>query len=186
LAIAQAVICCLCKNFLDKWSGARYHSQLLEADIFLDIKSAYIGISFDQIPDHDPSWAWMLNYIAGVLYRPILAMVKNSVLVFLLKFATARRAIFISIWVLLTVNTASIIAFFFAYTFSCRPQDQKWSAESLGGHCDARTIYSLFSSGWTIFTDLLVLALPFWLFLGSKMAKRQKLAIIAVFCLGIL
>lgn len=36
----------------------------------------------------------------------------------------------------------------------------------------------------TILTDVLVLALPFWVFLGLQMANKTKVALIGIFVMG--
>jgi hypothetical protein len=40
-------------------------------------------------------------------------------------------------------------------------------------------------SSITIVTDVLVIALPFWIFLGLKMAKAAKVAVLGIFALNL-
>lgn len=111
-------------------------------------------------------------------------MVKMSVLIFLLRLGGIMRGVQIAIWIQIALNLSSTVAIFFAYTLVCEPYKQGWSPQSLGGHCPRKVAFALFASAWTLFTDILVLALPFWIFIGLRMAKRAKVALIGVFLLG--
>jgi len=52
------------------------------------------------------------------------------------------------------------------------------------GTCVDTGIFYIATSALTIFTDLAVLALPFWIFLGLKMPLKVRIALMGVFLLG--
>ncbi|KAK3986613.1 hypothetical protein QBC44DRAFT_332980 [Cladorrhinum sp. PSN332] len=54
-----------------------------------------------------------------------------------------------------------------------------------GGKCIDQVLLYLIQGGLNIWTDVLVLALPFWIFLGLKMPRRLKTVTLCVFGLGV-
>ena len=151
-----------------------------------DIKFAYIGIHLWEIPPHDPvgpgRWAW----VALLIYNPILALVKISVLVFLLRLATTRPAVRITSWILIVFTSALMVAVCFAVLFICQPIQFNWDASTPGGRCVERKSFGASTGALTVFTDFTTLAIPFWIFLSLRMRKKAKIALLAVFGLGIM
>jgi len=148
------------------------------------VKVAYVGIHEYDIPPHDPRPTFVWGFATGALWQAILAMVKMSVLLFLLRLGGTKTGVRIAIWTLLVLNAVSAVVILLVYTFICSPQDHGWQIEYLGGHCPQKTISALFGAAWMLLTDVLVLALPFWIFIGLRMAMRAKIAVIGVFVLG--
>ena len=151
------------------------------------------------MPAHDPVLALKVDtlgmnlenpnivqytYLVPVLYNPILAIVKNSMLIFLLRLSGCRDAIRYSIIALIVVNTASMIAILLTLIFQCTPIAYNWDTTIKGGHCIKEGVFYVSSACVTIVTDLLVLALPFWIVMGLSMAKKLKIAVIAIFFMG--
>lgn len=124
------------------------------------------------------------TYWVPVLYNPILAIVKNSMLIFLLRITGSRDTIKYSIIVLIVINTTSMIAIFLTLIFQCTPITYNWDNTVNGGHCIKEGVFYISSACVTIITDFLVLAIPLWIVMGLRMAKRLKIAVIAIFFLG--
>lgn len=124
------------------------------------------------------------TYWVPVLYNPILAIVKNSMLIFLLRITGSRDTIKYSIIVLIVINTTSMIAIFLTLIFQCTPITYNWDNTVKGGHCIKEDVFYISSACVTIITDFLVLAIPLWIVMGLRMAKRLKIAVIAIFFLG--
>lgn len=124
------------------------------------------------------------TYWVPVLYNPILAIVKNSMLIFLLRLTGSRDTIRYSIIVLIVINTTSMIAIFLTLIFKCTPITYNWDNTVNGGHCIKEGVFYISSACVTIITDFLVLAIPLWIVMGLRMAKRLKIAVIAIFFLG--
>lgn len=150
------------------------------------MRAAYFGVHSSDIPkDKDPKTQLIWNYIAQLLYNPVLSIVKTSVLVFLLRIGVQKNATRLSIHALNAFNISMAVAIFVVVIFQCNPIAFFWD-KSLpgGGVCIATTTFYAWTAGLTILTDVLVLALPFWIFLGLNMATRLKVAIIGIFLLG--
>lgn len=80
-----------------------------------------------------------------------------------------------------------MVATFLVVVFQCRPISGAWDLELMGtAKCVDPVSFSESTAIITIITDLLVLALPFWIILGLKMPRKVKLSLIGVFFLGIL
>jgi hypothetical protein len=148
-----------------------------------DIKLAYIGIHNDEIPSVDYFTMGLVGYVNGLIYNPILSMVKVSVLLFLLRLAGTKPTVRLAIWTLLVFTIALMVAIFFCVIFVCDPVSYVWD-HSQDGHCFDKKPFAMWTGGVTLFTDLLTLALPFWIFLGLRMPKKAKMALLGVFALG--
>ncbi|OTA67784.1 hypothetical protein K449DRAFT_400455 [Hypoxylon sp. EC38] len=154
----------------------------------LAMRTAYLGVHVYDIPmGADVSLGMYWNYIIQIIYNPILALVKCSVLTFLLRIGGQRRAIRYSIHALNFFNIGLMIAIFVTVIFQCSPISYFWQRitdPTLPGKCIDTGIFYVTTAALTIFTDVLVLALPFWIFMRLKMAARVKFAIMVVFLLG--
>ncbi|XXH00528.1 hypothetical protein Hte_006876 [Hypoxylon texense] len=155
---------------------------------YMAMRTAYLGVHVYDIPmTADVSLGMYWNYVIQILYNPILALVKCSVLTFLLRIGGQRRKIRYSIHALNLFNIGLMIAIFITVIFQCSPIPYFWKRitdPTLEGKCIDTGIFYVTTASLTIFTDILVLALPFWIFMGLKMAPKVKLAIMAVFLLG--
>lgn len=121
-----------------------------------------------------------------MFYNPVLALVKASVLFFLLRLGGQKDSARYAIYVLNVVNAAHAISVFFTALFQCMPMEANWDfavkAEP-GTKCISNSFHVI-GSCLTILTDVCILALPFWIFLGLKMRKAAKVVVIGVFFLG--
>lgn len=124
------------------------------------------------------------NYIIQLLYNPILALVKSSVLLFLLRLGGQKPGVRWTIHSLNAFNIGLMIAIFVTVIFQCTPVNFFWDRTIPGGHCVDTGAFYVATAGLTILTDVLVLALPFWIFLGLKMPAKVKIALLVVFGLG--
>ncbi|KAF2969157.1 hypothetical protein GQX73_g4431 [Xylaria multiplex] len=160
-------------------------SILETAASYMFIKTNFIGIRWQDIPPHDPVPGLVWNYAIEILYNPILALVKTSILLFLLRLFGQKPGVrrFI-IWVN-TANIGMMIGVFFATVFQCVPISKTWET-SLEGTCIDRRILFTVSSSFNIVADMLILALPLKIFIGLKIPKRTKIALMFVFLLGFL
>jgi hypothetical protein len=123
-------------------------------------------------------------YFRKVLYNPILALVKTSVLMFLLRLGGQKSGVRIAIHALNALNLAQMTAIFLVVLFQCNPIPYNWDKSIADGKCVEQGLFYLVTAALTIWTDVLVLALPFWIFLDLKMGRKQKMALLGVFLLG--
>ncbi|PVH78373.1 hypothetical protein DL98DRAFT_397420, partial [Cadophora sp. DSE1049] len=155
---------------------------------YFGMRTAFLGIHTADIPltaDFGLGMQW--NFIGQILYNPILAIVKTSVLLFMLRLGGHKREIRYTIHALNAFNIALAISVFITVIFQCRPVNFFWERmrdPTMKGTCVDTGIFYIATSALTIFTDLAVLALPFWIFLGLKMPLKVRIALMAVFLLG--
>ncbi|KAI1084177.1 hypothetical protein F5B20DRAFT_523968 [Whalleya microplaca] len=155
---------------------------------YMAMRTAYLGVHAYNIPiiaDVRIGMKW--NYVVQILYNPILALIKSSVLLFLLRIGGQKRNIRYSIYTLNVFNIGLMIGIFITVIFQCTPIPYFWERitnPAMQGKCLDTGVFYVTTASLTIFTDVLVLALPFWIFMGLKMSPKIKLAIMAVFLLG--
>lgn len=175
----------------------------------MGMRTAYLGVHFDDIPPSkchigshhsqlslllvadivwsqaaDPILGMQWNYILQLLYNPILALVKSSVLLFLLRLGGQKPGVRWTIHGLNFFNIGLMIAIFITVIFQCTPIAYFWDRTIEGGTCINTGAFYIATAGLTILTDILVLILPFWIFLGLKMPSNIKIALLVVFGLG--
>ena len=154
------------------------------ASMYMFMKTNFVGIHIWNVPlEYDVVQALIWNFAVQVLYNPILALVKTSVLLFLLKLGSQKPGVRICIHCLNVFNLSLMVAIFLVVIFQCDPIRYNWDT-SAGGHCIAQGTFYVATAALTIFTDVLNLALPFWVFLDLKMPLRVKIAVLIVFLLG--
>ncbi|OHW91684.1 CFEM domain-containing protein [Colletotrichum incanum] len=156
---------------------------------YFAMRYAFLGVHVYDIPlEADSRLGSLWNYIIQLLYNPILALVKTSVLMFLLRLSGQKRSIRYTIIGLNVFNMALMIAIFITVVFQCQPISYFWEKAGRNpptdGKCIDMAAFYVGTASLTIFTDVLSLALPFWIFLGLKMPVRVKIALLAVFALG--
>ncbi|TEA22395.1 hypothetical protein C8034_v004897 [Colletotrichum sidae] len=156
---------------------------------YMGMHYGFIGIHLKDIPlEADNRLGSLWNYIIQLLYNPILALVKTSVLMFLLRLSGQKRSIRYTIVGLNVFNIALMVAIFMTVVFQCRPISYFWEKAGRNppteGTCIDMSAFYVSTASLTILTDVLALAMPFWIFLGLKMPVRVKMALLAVFALG--
>lgn len=109
---------------------------------------------------------------------------KCSVLVFLLRLGSQAKAVRWSCYGLITFTALQAVAIFFSVLLQCVPIEANWNMEAKAGAKCIDNAFHITISSITILTDILVVALPFYVFLGLKMRKATKTALICVFALG--
>ncbi|RAL58375.1 hypothetical protein DID88_006055 [Monilinia fructigena] len=125
------------------------------------------------------------SYAIQVLYNPILAIVKSSILIFLLRISGQKKSIKYTVWGLLAFNNTMMIAIFFGVIFQCTPIAFNWRPDIPGGYCIKQGVFYVVTAIIFLITDIMVLLIPFWIVVGLKMPRKTKLAVIGVFFLGI-
>ncbi|KAL7624628.1 hypothetical protein AAE478_006197 [Parahypoxylon ruwenzoriense] len=150
------------------------------------MKSLFIGIHYYDVPmPFDPTEGLIWIYIVGAVYQPILTLVKQSVLVFLLRFSGIKSGVRYVVWGTIIFNTLLMVAIFITVIFQCIPIEMNWHP-LVPGHCIEQFKFGVVAACMTIMTDVVAVALPFYIFLGLKINKNRKIGLIGVFMLGIL
>ncbi|KAK1978110.1 hypothetical protein LZ30DRAFT_227984 [Colletotrichum cereale] len=172
---------------LDDWlmTGAMLFSVALLGPTYMYLKYLYGGFPTSSLPpDWDPSPMLFWNWIMQVLYNPILALVKSSVLVFLLRLSGHKPVVRHAIYALNAINLATMVAIFLVVVFQTIPINAYWDAAIPKQRSIDGPLFYITSAIVTIVTDFFVLALPFWVFLGLKMRVAAKIGLIMIFLGG--
>ncbi|KAK2809717.1 hypothetical protein FQN50_003562 [Emmonsiellopsis sp. PD_5] len=166
--------------------AAMLFSLLMCGPFYIHIKLNYYGWLAADVPaDYDPSPGRWWFYLAQIFYNPVLALVKASVLVFLLRLGGQKPRVRYAIYALFTFNALQAIAIFLVATLQCLPIAANWDPAVMATATCVDNSFHVTISSLTILTDILVLALPFWIFLGLNMPVASKVGVIGVFLLGI-
>ncbi|KFX94950.1 hypothetical protein O988_06074 [Pseudogymnoascus sp. VKM F-3808] len=191
-ALALIFVClrAYCRVKIKQWGADDYaivialmFSLLMCGPFYMYIKLNYFGWRAVNVPkDFDPSPGMWWFYLAQIFYNPVLAFVKASVLLFLLRLGGQKKAARYAIYALFTFNALQAIAVFLVATLQCLPISANWDASVKATCVDVS--FHVTISALTIFTDVLVLVLPFWIFLGLNMPNAQKVTVIGAFLLG--
>ncbi|KFA70235.1 hypothetical protein S40285_09447 [Stachybotrys chlorohalonatus IBT 40285] len=150
------------------------------------IRYMFIGLRAVDVPlvaDYETAFIW--GYAMGVVYNPILALTKMSVLLFLLRFSGIVQRVRYVTWGIFTFNTLQMIAMFLVVVFQCIPFAKNWNS-SLEGRCVDTWAFTITTSILTIVTDIVCIALPLYILKGLNMSSRKKLGLMVVFGFGIL
>ncbi|KAK4241886.1 hypothetical protein C8A03DRAFT_11846 [Achaetomium macrosporum] len=153
---------------------------------FFFIKTNFIGIPPNRVPPHDPTQGLIWAYAVQILYNPILALVKSSVLIFLTRLFGQKDSVRRFLLWLNVANISQLVAVFFAIVLQCLPIQFNWDPTIRGGRCVDRRILYISTAIFNIVTDFMILGLPLWIFSSLKIPKRTKIALLVVFLLGFL
>ncbi|KAK0633142.1 hypothetical protein B0T14DRAFT_386729, partial [Immersiella caudata] len=151
------------------------------------LRSAYWGIHDSAVPPNVPfnlGAFWI--FINGLVYNPLLALVKVSALLFLLRLGGTKTPVRVACRGMILFNLLQLLTFLPIAIVQCLPIEAPWVTLPGGGRpkCIRRDIYSLSLAVVNIVTDVLTLLIPFFIFLGLKLNKRVRNALLAVFLLG--
>ncbi len=138
------------------------------------------------MPPHDPTEGLIWTYAVQILYNPILALVKSSVLIFLTRLFGQKTWVRRSLLLLNVANISQMVAVFFAILLQCTPIPFNWDPSIRGGYCVDRRVLYLSTAVFNIITDVLILGLPLFVFASLRIPKRTKVALLIVFLLGFL
>ncbi|OAG04296.1 uncharacterized protein CC84DRAFT_1246214 [Paraphaeosphaeria sporulosa] len=103
-------------------------SLLFTPFFYMYIKLGYFGWRHEDVPkDYEPSQGLYWFYIAQLFYNPILALVKCSILVFILHIGRTRKGLPWMVYTGLAITVLHAISVFFAVLFSCVPIAAIWT-----------------------------------------------------------
>lgn len=131
-----------------------------------------------------------------LLYNPILALVKASIIFFLWRLEDQRKVIRWSLISFFLFNLGLAIATFVADLCQCTPVSYYWDQYKTdtddaegnviekAGTCIHQVNFFLITAGLSVLTDILILVIPAAMIWGLKMKKSKKMAVWAVMSLG--
>lgn len=126
-----------------------------------------------------------MDYSNQLLYHPILALTKVSILLLYHRLSVSRT---FRLWinVLIGLNIALTVSIFVSDLLQCIPMAFLWDKTIPGGKCMNQQAFFIGSAVMNIFSDCAVLVLPIPMVWGMQTNTRKKVALIFLFSLGIL
>lgn len=126
-----------------------------------------------------------MDYSNQLLYHPILALTKVSILLLYHRLSVSAS---FRIWVkaLIAFNIALTVSIFVADLLQCTPLAFVWDKTIPGGKCMNQQAFFVGSAVLNIISDCAVLVLPIPMVWGMQTNTRKKIALIFLFSLGIL
>ncbi|KAF1848944.1 uncharacterized protein K460DRAFT_415403 [Cucurbitaria berberidis CBS 394.84] len=129
-------------------------------------------------------------YVYHIGYSAVMGMIKLSILVFYLSFATHRMfriLVHISITFVAAVSTLMI----FILAFQCPKKPSYAFSPAIlkdrgAGHCFDLRIVFYWQAGFSIGSDLVILVLPMPLLVSLRMNTMKRISLMAVFSIGLL
>ncbi|KGO66971.1 hypothetical protein PITC_038510 [Penicillium italicum] len=148
----------------------------------------YIGYNLWDIPkDYPVVLGDKYTYANELLYNPILAVVKTSILLFLLRLTGQKNSVRLAIWGLLIINGIAAIITFFITVFRCVPVAANWNSIAYpNAKCLNFANFVTATASVSVLTDFLSLILPTWIVYRLQMQWTQKLMLIGILSLGLL
>jgi hypothetical protein len=131
-----------------------------------------------------------------LLYNPILALVKASIIFFLWRLEDRREVIRWSLISFFVVNLGLATATFVADLCQCTPvayywnhyktdtHDAKGNVVEKAGTCIRQVNFFLTTAGLSVLTDVLIMIIPAAMIWKLKMKRSKKIAVWAVMSLG--
>ncbi|KAK3395766.1 hypothetical protein B0T20DRAFT_419789 [Sordaria brevicollis] len=123
-----------------------------------------------------------LFYVAQAFYKITINLTKTSILLLYLRIFV-QRWFRIASYILMGIISAYMIATFGASVWQCTPVPRAWD-KSIPGTCVDITTNWYANAGFSISTDILILALPMYPIFMSHLRKTQKVAVVLMFALG--
>ncbi|KAM5347599.1 hypothetical protein ACJ41O_007423 [Fusarium nematophilum] len=153
---------------------------------YIYIKLGYVGWHQLDIPQpYNPSPSQWWFYVAQMLHNPILALVKASILFYLLRLTGLKRSVRWSIHGLNILNALHAISVFFVALFQCLPIEANWDLEFRAHGVCIKREFNVVAGVLTVITDFLVLGVSFWIFMGLKRPVGTRAALIGAFAVGL-
>ncbi|KAI6822148.1 hypothetical protein KC340_g10089 [Hortaea werneckii] len=167
--------------------------------VYLYTLKSWQGYHFYDIPDlsaAEHAQASKYDLANQLLYNPILALVKASVICFLWRLKDRRKSIRWSPGTPFGINLGLAIATFVADLCQCTPvsyywdhyETDKYDAEGnvieKGGTCIQQVEFFLITAGLSVWTEIILMSISMAVVLSLKMKKASKIAIATVMSLG--
>ncbi|KAL3478836.1 hypothetical protein BJX99DRAFT_256043 [Aspergillus californicus] len=176
-----------------------------------DTKLSYSGYHAWDIPKQtidEQVEAQRYNLANQLLYNPILAIVKASIIAFIFRLEDRRPVVRWNLHILFWVNLGLMVSIFLADLFQCTPLHYVYDYPAMdlaaqraagadtsgmkegklvkGGSCIDQVGFFLGSAGLTILTDIWLLCIPTIIVWRLQMNRRKKMAIIGVLSMGVI
>jgi len=112
-------------------------------------------------------------------------LAKFSILLFYLRLSPYRY-FRVAIYGLSVIIAASSLVNAFQFLFDCTPMAKAWDITIIGGSCIEYGKLWVLNSAVNTATDILMILLPASMMRHVRIPKRQKVAVTAIFMVGVL
>lgn len=132
--------------------------------------------------------ASQLQMVVGNAYNATLGVSKASILMFYVRVFT-KRSFQILVYLTLGFVVCYVVPGPFVIVFSCLPVAASWDltlAALPTTKCIDRPAAYLATAAFNIFSDIVIIILPCREIWKLQMPRRQKLSLMAIFCVGFL
>ncbi|EDN99155.1 hypothetical protein SS1G_14015 [Sclerotinia sclerotiorum 1980 UF-70] len=130
---------------------------------------------------------WVICFaMTELLYNPILALVKTSILLFLLRLTGQKTDVRLSIIGLLIFNGIMMVVTFLLTTFHCVPIAANWYPELYpDAVCMNFANFVTGTASVSVLTDVLALWMPTWIVYNLQIPRSQKIMLVAILSFGL-
>ena len=143
----------------------------------------------------DKIFADKVFFTQGLLYNPVLGLVKWSIIIFLMRLEDRRKMTRWTLWGLLVFNLAHMVSVFLVVVFQCSPVHMYWNHHKTDQVVDGQIVnekytcidqasFSLSTAAIAVMTDVAILLVPIAMMWKLRMHLRRKLAVVFVLSLG--
>ncbi|KAL2181577.1 uncharacterized protein P884DRAFT_190097 [Thermothelomyces heterothallicus CBS 202.75] len=143
-----------------------------------------MGRHWVTINDHDKFETNKYFFMAQVTYKATINLVKCCILLLYLRLFFIVHWFRWSCWALLTIVAMYCVASILVTIFQCRPMIRAFD-KSTPGTCIDTAKFWFANAGFSIATDIIILLLPMPLIWKLGAPRAQKIALMAVFAIGI-
>ena len=131
----------------------------------------------------DANLAVLLISVCSVLYIPLMALAKFSLLLFYRRLSPERWFKWM-LWTTMIFVIGYSAALFFALIFACTPLQRNWDITITSGSCANKGGMYLATAGLNAATDVLLLVIPLPMVLQLHVPLSQKIGLVAMFSVG--
>ncbi|KAH7220462.1 uncharacterized protein BKA55DRAFT_217051 [Fusarium redolens] len=125
-----------------------------------------------------------LGAVVLTFYGITIMLTKTAILVFLLRFVTAKPKLRLTIhFTIVTVAVYSLIVAL-QWVYACQPIEKFWDYTITTGTCIRFLGVTVFSGVMNSITDAVILVLPVFIMRGSRLPKWQKLSVTGILMTG--
>ncbi|OAL43626.1 hypothetical protein IQ07DRAFT_488371, partial [Pyrenochaeta sp. DS3sAY3a] len=153
--------------------------------ILFVLRANGVGLSERRLDVRQKITFFKVTVAVMVVYYIISFLVKISILLGYIRIAiddAFHRRCTYTIYTL----TLTTLVFIIVTLLQCVPLAKMWDIDnSTNGKCIDRTIFIYFTAGFHILTDIWIIYLPIKTLLTIQRPRREKMALIMIFCLGI-
>lgn len=148
------------------------------------------------------------NIANQLLYNPILAFVKISIICLYLRLCGNKRELRLACYGILIFNAMLLVATFIADVFQCLPFEYNWNKPYMdidarkaagadpvtgmlngvvvmGGKCFHQSDFYVATAGLGLLTDIMVMTIPVAMVWGLQMKLKKKIVVVGILTLGL-